>query len=415
MQQCETKGQAKVQSLLGMIWTIALQRVGQNGLDIVRMHSPSQVLPKANAATLLSRMRRWGMYSSAEPGSAEAFGGSETYKCFDRIPLKMVITCTDALPTNHLVQALSLQDWRRKALSGDFNAATTLHIMFTCMHHAACLAKKPGLLSIPNLCSNMVRLTRAMKSSKFQDNFDKALSGIAERTERRIVQELPSYVKTWWDENQVLVDMALAGLSAEHKKLILSVFNEPWRFDPNTWREGKFTHWCPPGCCTSAEDANAKTRQALRLLSQGYPAIPLLYRWKHWEPALNWAIRGTLCNGILQYALSMCCDETSMAKFSQIDPDSPDLSFALKQEVRLTKSVSFLTSERVQKDLGTSFLVSGPLADFMEHVSFVETCRTRVNLKQCGLKLPHSKCDATVDSVRQLNWDLISGQKFHGC
>eukprot|EP00435_Cladocopium_sp_Y103_P050187 s1190_g15.t1 len=395
------KGQAKVQALLGMIWTVALDRVDQTvGVDLVRMHSPSQVLPKANAATILSRMRRWGIYTSADSGSADAFGGQEVYTCFSQVPLKMVITCTDALPTNHLVQAISVQDWRRKAAAGDFNAATTLHVMFTCMHHAACLAKKPGLLSVPNLCSNMVRLTRAMKSSKFQDNFEKALTGIAERMDRRVVPELPSSVKTWWENNRALVKMALSGLPPEAQEIILAVFNDPWRFDPNTWREGCFVHWCTAGCCRSADEAKVKSREALRRLCQEYPAIPLLYRWKHWEPALNWAIRGTFCNGVLQYALSMCSDESSVAKFADLDPDSPDLSFALKQEVRLTKSVAFLTSDSIWQDLGVSFLVSNPLADFMDHVSFIETCRSRVNLKECGLKLPTSTSDATVESVR---------------
>jgi len=415
MQKAVGKGQAKVQALLGMIWTVALDRVDQSvGIDLVRMHSPSQVLPKANAATILSRMRRWGIYTSADPGSADAYGGQEVYTGFSQVPLKMLITCTDALPTNHLVQAMSMQDWRRKAAAGDFNAATTLHVMFTCMHHAACLAKKPGLLSVPNLCSNMVRLTRAMKSSKFQDNFEKALAGIAERIDRRVVPELPSSVKTWWENNGALVKMALSGLPPESQEIILAVFNDPWRFDPNTWRDGCFVHWCTAGCCPSAAEAKVKTREALRRLCEDYPAIPLLYRWKHWEPALNWAIRGTFCNGVLQYALSMCSDESSVAKFADLDPDSPDLSFSLKQEVRLTKSVAFLTSDSIRQDLGVSFLVSNPLADFMDHVSFIETSRSRVNLKECGLKLLGSTSVATVESLRLLNWKLLNGEKILG-
>lgn len=412
MCKTESKGQAKVQPLLGMIWTVALGRTRDRaGIDMVRIHSPSQVLPKANGATILSRMRRWGLYTSSPSGSADAFGGEETYKCFSQIPLKMVIMVTDALPTNHMVHAMSLHDWHRKCREGDFNAATTLHIMHTCLHHAACLAKKPGLLSVPNLCSNMVRLTRAMKSGKFQDNFDKALNAIAQGMDRRVVCELPGYVVKWWEEEGDTVRVALEGLKQESQDLILSVFNDPWRFDHRTWPRGKFVHWCSTGCCASSSDAEAKAREALRLLLQQFPAVPLLYRWKHWEPALHWAIRGTMCNGVLQFALSMCADESSVAKFADLDPDSPDLSFAVKQEVRLSKSVSFLTSGTIQQDLGISFLVSTPLAAFMDHVSFIESCRFRVNLRESGLKLSNSKCDATVDSVRMLNWKLLNGEK----
>ena len=414
MQKVETtQGQAKVQSLLGMIWTIALQRPNK-GLDIVRVHSPSQVLPKANASTMLSRMRRWGLYTSSDTGVADAFGGQDVYALFEKIPLKMLITCTDALPTNHLVAALSLHDWRQKASSGDFSAATTLHILFTCMHHAACLAKKPGLLSIPNLCSNMVRLTRAMKSSKFQDNFENALDMIAERIDRRVVLDLPEHATVWWEENNSMIRLALQGLDEDKQKTILSVFNDPWHFRNNSWERGDLVHWCSSNCCPSLAETKAKTREALRILLQEYPAIPLLYRWKHWEPALNWAIRGTLCYGVLQLALSMCANQDSISKCQDLDPDSPDLSFALKQEVRLTKSVSFLTSSTILQDLGKSFFVSGPLADFMDHVSYVETCRTCVNLRATGLQLPYSKCDATFDSVRQMNWSLIKGDKILG-
>ena len=411
MKPVEAKnGQGKIQSLLGMLWSVALHRQDQE-LDIVRIHSPSQVLPKANASTMLDRMRRWGLFTSSETGVADVYGGKELYQMFERIPLKMMISCSDALPTNHLVQALSLQDWRQKASCGDFNAATTMHIMFTCAHHAACLAKKPGLLSVPNLCSNMVRLTRAIKSSKFQDNFIASLDFVADSADRRIVSELPHHVKRWWNENSGIVRLCLQGLSEDNQETILSVFNDPWCFRPDAWRSSRVVHWCAAGCCPSPAEARKKIREALRLLLEQYPSIPLLYRWKHWEPALNWAIRGTLCNGVLQLALSMCTDQNSMSKVADLDPDSPDLSFALKQEVRLSKSVSFITSDMIHQNLGISFLVSNPLADFMDHVSYVETCRSRVNLRASGLLLPDSKCDATLDSVRLMNWRLLKGEK----
>ena len=88
--------------------------------------------------------------------------------------------------------------WEQRALAGDYNAATTLHTSVTCMHHGACLAKKPGLLAVPGLCSNMVRLTRAMQSSKFQENFGSALDYVASKMlQRRVVVSIPQHASRW--------------------------------------------------------------------------------------------------------------------------------------------------------------------------------------------------------------------------
>lgn len=54
-------------------------------------------------------------------------------------------------------------------------------------------------------------------------------------------------------------------------------------------------------------------------------------------------------------------------------------------------------------------MVTYPLADYMDNVSFVETIRHRTYLRNSGLTLPDSKCRATLHDLIDLNRNIISG------
>ena len=88
--QVKQKGMKKSAPLLGMLQSVTLKRVGSNELDCVALHCPSQILPKQNAGTILSRIRRWCVYSSE---GSSMLGGEELRKEFEKIPLKMFIWC----------------------------------------------------------------------------------------------------------------------------------------------------------------------------------------------------------------------------------------------------------------------------------------------------------------------------------
>lgn len=64
-----------------------------------------------------------------------------------------------------------------------------------------------------------------------------------------------------------------------------------------------------------------------------------------------------------------------------------------------------------EADIGKAMLSSGPLTSFMDSVSFVETVRKKLCLKQRGLDLRDSKCETTCEELRVLNWNLLSGAK----
>lgn len=359
-----------------------------------------------------------------------------------------------SLPANHLCQATELQAWQQLCNHGDVNARTTCHMTFNCLHHGACLAKKPGLLGIGSLCSTLVRMARAMRSTKFQERFNASLDYLASRVVRQEVPVLPSFVSGWKNTYSSVCNLILRGMSEEGKRLCLEMFNEPW-FPARESESASWTHYCAPGCCSDQQDCVVRAREALRELLQVFPDIPLLYRWKHWEPCLHYAMRGTMIYRFLPVALARSANsKLEEAQVAEMDEDSPDLSFSLKQEVRLSKTISVFRSDSIvvswswsvlgpsfqferffnlwqsslfvdktkrpasskhgfqaQAMLGKSFFVSTPLAHFMDEVSLWESARERLLLRSRGLKLDSSQCHMDANQIRDLNWKLISGER----
>ena len=57
---------------------------------------------------------------------------------------------------------------------------------------------------------------------------------------------------------------------------------------------------------------------------------------------------GTILHSILSFLVMRCCNSTSKSVVADtLDEDNADLSFALRQEVRISKTLSFLTGESI--------------------------------------------------------------------
>ena len=89
----QVKGMKRVQSLLGMLQNLILRRKSEeDGCGTsAQIHAPCQLLPRANAWTILSRLRRWSLFSSV--GCAPQFGGDDLWNKFAEIPLKLIVHC----------------------------------------------------------------------------------------------------------------------------------------------------------------------------------------------------------------------------------------------------------------------------------------------------------------------------------
>ena len=343
------RGMKKMQALLAMLQHVFVPVPGEPGFEVWQLHAPCQLLPRANWCTVNSRMRRWSVFCSE--GCGEQFGGQELWSEFCKVKYKLIVCCADALGTNHVVQASEQVSWESKRKDGCPQAATTFQIESDCMAHQACLAKKPGLLAIEGLCSAVVRFTRAMRSSKYQNNFNQTLDRLAAVVDRRCVAELPPNVRQWREQHKILCEMLGHTLAHDESNIayIIDMFNGDWSVTYES--SGEWIHFCH-GCCSSKEDCVGRAREAFRLLFQNYPPIPLLYRWKGWEQASDYIALGVFVHGFLQTLVKTCCAKTSVSAVSELeDEDAADLSFALRQEVRLAKSLAFVTSDSIHESM----------------------------------------------------------------
>ncbi|CAE6910289.1 unnamed protein product [Symbiodinium sp. CCMP2592] len=120
-------------------------------MDTIQLHCPGQVLPKANTATLHDRMQRF--FVCGARGSAELMGGDSLTAGLRRIPLQVVVTCTDSLPANVAANALEQHQLLASRARDGPDAPVVGHIYSYCAHHQSCLASKPIVLSVPGVAT----------------------------------------------------------------------------------------------------------------------------------------------------------------------------------------------------------------------------------------------------------------------
>ena len=253
----------------------------------------------------------------------------------------------DALPANHVVQAAEHSDWHQGRLRQDRNACTTLQTECNCLHHQAALSLKPGLLSIVGLCSGMVRMTRAMRATKFQGLFEDGLDLLSRSVYRRVVRELPQSIQAVQEKQKLLLGVMSFGLSAEDQAFVLKTFNGRW--DEEVDSAGRWQHWCC-GCCASHEACVQRCREAFRLLFEKFPQVPLLYRWKGWTECQNYTTRGVLVHSFMSFLIRRCCSKQSQetVDLQAMDEDAPDLSYSARQEIRMSKTLALVTSPNIR-------------------------------------------------------------------
>ena len=98
--------------------------------------------------------------------------------------------------------------------------------------------------------------------------------------------------------------------------------------------------------CAEVIVSTAAVRKALAYFTLAigcFPPVPLLYRWKHFEQAASFCLRGLILNRVLVDVLLQVygkSDEDVEATAAEIDEDDPDASFAQRQKVRVGKTVS---------------------------------------------------------------------------
>ncbi|CAE6965067.1 unnamed protein product [Symbiodinium necroappetens] len=348
-----------------------------NCLRTVQLHCPGQVLPKANAATLYNRLHRFAL--CGVEGSAAFAGGDELGAILATIPLQVIFACTDSLPANVAVNALEQQ----KALTQMSDASAYRGYVYTfCTHHQGNLSSKPIVLSVPNVATGivdgvgdgvrvacmlshslefrlsrlaphvaltgMVRMAHSMKSALHSRRMAAIAGNLASTVEVYPVATLPQRVTACIARNARKLASCRSYMTEDDVALVLSTLNEDWSL-PLSKMKGRLTHWCEAGCCTSLKETRFKVKRCLELLIlQGFE-VPLLYRWKHVQPAAEFCLRAMLVHGLLEHTWRLSLGEQSdpysepRQELLNYDEDNADLSPAEKQKVRATKVLQLLS------------------------------------------------------------------------
>ena len=273
------QGKRKVCQVLGLIERLVIRK--DRDLDIVQLHAPAQVLPKANAGTLLHRVGKWSMLSQVR---GEHVCGDEAREMLGRAKIKMYVTCTDSLTANLSVAGMEQSRFQTRGTDGSISCQA----FSFCMHHQGCLAKKPIILAAEGLATNLVRMAHASKTTLFRSRLANSLDALARQAVRMEVVEVPLSAKV--DQNRAVLNLCSSDLqNSDGQELILSMLNNDWGCPLNN---GSLLHFCKPNCCKTKEDFQFKMRQALEVAFGNIFETPLLYRWKHIDSALAYVIRG---------------------------------------------------------------------------------------------------------------------------
>jgi len=83
---------------------------------------------------------------------------------------------TAALQANVVPSAAEQRGWLERRARDDEIAVKLLELNLLYIHHQACLARKPSILSIYNLATALVRMMHSQQTAKFQSRFE-ALAG----------------------------------------------------------------------------------------------------------------------------------------------------------------------------------------------------------------------------------------------
>ena len=180
----------------------------------------------------------------------------------------------------------------------------------------------------------------ASKSSLFLQRLEVAIDSIAESVIRHTVVELPKKVLDWKQANSHKLDICSGYVSDETRNMIVEMLNDDWTISVKD-RGGKLHHYCPPGCCESMKACQIKMKSALKGTVGSFFDVPLLYRWKHFDPAVQFTLRNLVIHGLLimvwEATMNKSFDDGDIDLAAYIDADSADMAPAMKQKIRMGK------------------------------------------------------------------------------
>ena len=243
------------------------------------IHSPSQVLPAANTATVANRWRRW--HGAGIAGAGSRFDMESVSSPYSETAWHTIVSTSDNLAMNDCVTGLDESMLKSSLDAGlasyhDCVTLLTLH----CAGHSAVLSTKESSTRLDGVPAKMVRMGHQFESGRTKAKFDQfIIDAITESFEFIPVETLPPESADWKAHalNVLRISRPCLDLTVDDELFIVSV-------DNSDWRQPGWKHFCvgPPVCvCRGNRDFALKLMIKCGRMSIGkVESTPLEYRWK---------------------------------------------------------------------------------------------------------------------------------------
>ena len=168
---------------------------------------------------------------------------------------------------------------------------------------------KPSLDRLPKVSTNLVRGGHLWESARFRTRFSKALNKLADKGAFKEVIRLPYEFDSWQVASRGFMEASRPAMdmTPEDEDFALMILNG----DPNV---STLTHWHLRTACRCGGEKHFKQnmRKALAVSIGGGMPRCLLYRWKGFEKAASWMMRGRKQNDVLLQATEMMFNDNDI-------------------------------------------------------------------------------------------------------
>ena len=372
-----------------------------------QVHSPSQVLPKANWATLNDRLGRVSVQPGIGVGKKlrEAADDDSMSSMFDNCSYTCYALCKDSLITNQCVVGNLQKELERNKINGRIST----FIDVNCLHHKACLCTKPVIQRIDagRFATVLTRVGHLQESSTFMSRFLEALDAIVDQSYKH--REVDTYPLVIDDEGrQVDLDVfarertnfldisrAAQDLNEEEVKQIVLFDNG----DPKSDDLVHYHHKDRCTVCTDAATGKQHMKSLVRKQLGSGSVVPLLYRFKHFHLANAYSLRGSHSHNLLRRAFQEMYPEKARkkaaAEAAQAAGAAGEISLALKQALRASSVLDYFTEQPVAKFTLQASVLSTPLQAYMDMASEADRlCIKLLDAMQVGRAWPLDRTDS---------------------
>jgi hypothetical protein len=185
---------------------------------------------------------------------------------------------------------------------------------YHCQLHAISLVRRPLVLSLPGFWSSLVRFAHLCHNLTWKRKLLRAIAHVVAQSHLRVpVEELPADCAKF----KIQVEGVFSAIPTRpREKKAVQKYLSCMNGDPSST---SMVHFCKPGCHATDSDSLADMITAVLLLFSSSYDVPLLARWKHYDPAIHYVVKGICLHCILPRALSFMTSGQKSSKGSAVD------------------------------------------------------------------------------------------------